>query len=486
MIFLNRTSLISAILLIAIIGLAFFMALYPRLDYPYPLHVDEWMHIGNTNEILETGQLSYPNPFQAGRWDVGGHPETGYYLWFGTSILATGSTWLTLSRLMPALVLGLIAFLAYAWGKKRGFGLEAAFFATFIHTTVRFLGPAFLVPVTLGLLFFPLTLILLEKLEKDWRPLPLIVISLIALFITHGTTAVAVGFVLVVFLIFYLAFFRSPMRQKLPSLTCLLLIPFSGLVIFLWNPGFVMREIENIIYSAKVPLDPIVIPLPQLGYIMLALAVAGLAFLIARGGWRNYALLVPTAILLLFLVLYRQWFDVGPDILYERGWLYVMLLMAFIAGYGLSQLRQLSLGFFQRWRWGKLSVYIALALVVIFAVLQRMGGYDKKEYYRIINVPTFHSFEWVGEELPDNSIALLNPSFGWSYVAISGHYAYTSNAYPWGMEQAIEISNFLLDGATDTDYIRKRNLDVLYSPLPLNNPDLVEVRPGVYILREGS
>ena len=124
--------------------------------------------------------------------------------------------------------------------------------------------------------------------------------------------------------------------------------------------------------------------------------------------------------------------------------------------------------------------------MALFAVVQRMGGYDKKEYYRIINVPTFHSFEWVGEELPDNSIALLNPSFGWSYVAISGHYAYTSNAYPWGMEQAIEISNFLLDGATDTDYIRKRNLDVLYSPLPLNNPDLVEVRPGVYILREGS
>jgi len=483
---LNRTSLIKAILLFAIIALAFYMALYPRLDYPYPLHVDEWMHLGHTNEILETGHLNYPNPFQGGRWDVGGHPETGYYLWFGTSLLATGSTWLVLARLMPALVLGLIAFLAYAWGKKRGFGLEAAFFATFIHTTVRFLGPAFLVPVALGLVFFPLTLILLEKMEKDWRPLPLIVISLIALFLTHGTTAVAVGFVLVIFLIFYLALSRSPMRQKLPSLTCLLLIPFSGLVIFLWNRAFVLREIQNIINAEKIPLPAITIPLPQLGYIMVALAVIGFGFLIARGGWRNYALLVPTVILLFFVMLYRQWFDVGPDILYERGWLYVMLLTAFIAGYGLSQLRQVGLAFFRRWRWGTLSVYVALALVVVFALVQRMDGYAKEEYYRIISVRTFYSFEWVGEELPENSITLINPSFGWAYVTISGQYSDASTAYPWGVDLAMELSNFLLKGATDTEYIREKNADVVYSPFPLDNPDLVEVRPGVYILREGE
>jgi len=484
---LNRTSLIKAILLFAIIALAFYMALWPRLNYPYPLHVDEWMHLGHTTQILNTGHLNYPHPFQGGQWEVGGHPETGYYLWFGTSMLATGSTWLTLARLMPALVLGLIAFSAYAWGRKRGFGLEAAFFATFIHTTIRFLGPAFLVPVTLGLVFFPLCLILLEKMEKDWRPLPLIVISLVALFLTHGTTAVAVGFVLVVFLVFYLALSKHPMRQKLPSLTCLLLIPFSGLVIFLWNRAFVLREIQNIINAEKIPLPAIPIPLPQLGYIMIALAVIGFGFMIARGGWRNYALLVPTAILLFFVQFYRQWFEVGPDILYERGWLYVMLLMAFIAGYGLSQLRQLGLAFFQRWSWGTFSVYIALVVVVFFALGQRMEGYAKEEYYHVVDVPTYHDFKWIGEELPQDSIALLNPSVAWAYVPITGgKYTYTAKAFPWGMPELIEIGSFFRAGAPDTEYIREKNVNILYSPFPLKNPDLVEVRDGVYILREGS
>jgi len=482
---LNRTSLIKAILLFAIIGLAFFMALYPRLDYPYPLHVDEWMHLGYTTQILDTGHLNFPSPFHGGQWEVGGHPETGYYIWLGTSLLATGSPWLVLARLMPALVLGLIAFLSYAWGRKRGFGLEAAFFATFIHTTIRFLGPAFLVPVTLGLVFFPLCLILLEKMEKDWRPLPLIVISLVALFLTHGTTAVAVGFVLVIFLVFYLALSKNPIRRMLPSLTCLLLIPFSGLVIFLWNRAFVMREIQNIINAEHIPLPPIPIPLPQLGYIMIALAVIGFGFLIARGGWRNYALLVPTVILLFFVQFYRQYFNVGPDILYERGWLYVMLLMAFIAGYGLSRLRQLGLAFFQRWRWGALSVYVALALVVVFALFQRMGGYAEEDYYQIVDVAAYHDFEWLGEELPQDSIAMLNPYVGWAYFPASGQYVYTAQAFPWGVKESREISGFFMAGAPDTEHIRERNVNILYSPYPLKNPDLVEVRDGVYILREG-
>ncbi len=483
----SRASLIKTILLVAIIALAFYMALYPRLDYPYPLHVDEWMHLGHTTQILNTGSLDYPHPFQGGQWEVGGHPETGYYIWFGTALLATGSPWLLLARLMPALVLGIIAFVAYAWGRKRGFGLEAAFFATFIHTTVRFLGPAFLVPVTLGLVFFPLCLILLEKMEKDWRPLPLIVISLAALFLTHGTTAVAVGFVLVIYLIFYIIFSKSSLRQVLPSLTCLLLVPLSAFVIFLWNRAFVLREIQNIINAEKIPLPAIPIPLPQLGYIMIALAVIGFGFLIARGGWRNYALLVPTVILLFFVQFYRQWFDVGPDILYERGWLYVMLLMAFIAGYGLSQLRQLGLDFFKRWRWGALPVYVALALVVAFSLVLRIDGYAKERYYHVINVPTYHDFVWIGQELPQDSIVLLNPYVAWSFVPISGgQYTYTAKAYPWGVEESMEITAFLREGATDTEYIREKNVNILYSPFPLENPDLVEVRDGVYILREGS
>jgi hypothetical protein len=337
---------------------------------------------------------------------------------------------------VPALVLGIIAFTAYAWGRKRGFGLEAALFTTFIHTTIRFLGPAFLVPVTLGLIFFPICLILLNKLEQDWRPVPLIMLSLASLFLIHGTTATALGFVLVVYLVLFLTLSKSPRRQLLPALSCLLLIPASALAIYFWNRPLVMQQIEDIVGVSHMPLPPIWYPLPRLGYIMLGLFVLGVGFLVARGGWRNYALVISTAILLFFVQFYRHWFHIGPDILYERGWLYVMLFMALIAGYGLGRLRQLGLEFFKRWRWGTPLICLLLVLVVAFSLVQRMDGYKKEYYYHIIDVKTYYDFAWIGEKLDQYSNAVLDPYVAWAFVPITGKYVYTAQAYPWGVEEA--------------------------------------------------
>ena len=476
------------------------MALWPRLDYSFPLHVDEWMHLGRTTQVLNTGHVDYPNPFHGGERILEGHPETGYYIWLSTLLLTTGLPLLLLARLVPPLVLGIIVLAAYAWGRKRGFGLEAALFATFIHTTVRFLGPAFLVPVTLGLVFFPVCLILLEKLEQDWRPVLLIMLCLGSLFLTHGTTAVALGFVLVIYLVLYLTLSKSPRRQKLPAISCLLLIPVAASAIYLWNPSFVMKQIEEIISATHIPLPAIPSPLPKLGYIMLVLAVVGAGFLIARGGWRNYALIIPTAIMLFFVQFYRRWFQVGPDILYERGWLYVMLLMALIAGYGLSQLRQVGLRFFKRWRWGEALVYSLLAVVVVFSLVLRMVGYDRERYYyaqdsyyhvcyHIIDTPTYYDFLWIGQELPQYSNAVLNPYVAWTFVPITGKYVYTAQALPWGKEEVEEIRGFMAAGARDTSWLVDRNIDLIYvdinySPQRFQNPDLVEVRNKVYILRK--
>lgn len=480
----KRSHLVEAILLCLILALAFFMALFPRLDYPLPLHVDEWMHLGNAQQIVDTGSLSYPDPWQGGREMVEGHPETGYYTWLSTLKMSTGMPWPILARLMPAIVLGIITFAAYAWGRKWGFGLEAALFTTFIHTTIRFLGPAFLVPVTLGLVFFPVCLILLDKLEQGWKPVPLIMLSLASLFFIHGTTAVALGLLLGVSLILYLIMSQSQGRRLLPAITCLLAMPFSVLVLLLWNPSLVTREIAAIGATEHLLMDPISYPFPELGYMMVALAAVGLGFMIAKSSWRNYALVTFTAIILLFVLLYRHFFDIGPEILYERGWLYVMLPMALIAGYGLSSLYHLGLGFFKRRNWRLPLIYLLLVAVVAFALFQRMSGYSKEHYYHIINVSTYYDFVWAGEELPQCSNALLSPDIAWTFVPITGKYVYTAKVAPWGLEEALQINQFLRSGASDTSQLVAMNVDILYSPHPLNNPDLVGVRDKLYILRE--
>jgi len=480
----KRSSLIEAILLCLILALAFYMALWPRLDYPFPMHVDEWMHLGHTLQITETGHLDYPNPFLGGRPTVEGHPETGYYLWLNALLFSTGLPWLTLARLMPAIVLAIMAFAAYAWGRKQGVGLEAALFVTFIHTTIRFLGPAFLVPVTLGLVLFPMCLMLISKLEQDWRPLSLIMLSLATLFLIHATTAAGLGLVLVVYLTLCLILYRGPIRERLPVLTCLLLIPASALAIFLWNRPLVIKQIGYILGETDLPMPAIWYPLPYLGYVMLVLVVLGAGFLVARGGWRNYSLLISVAILLFFVQLYRYWIDIGPHILYERGWLYVMLLMALIAGYGLGRLRHLSLEFFSGRRWAKPLIYLGLGLVVAFALIQRLDAYKSEHYYYPMDVQTYHDFVFVGEKLDQSSNAVMDPYLAWTFVPITGKYVFVARAAPWGVEEAAEIRDFLKDGAVDTRWLTTKRIDLIYSPYPLKNPDLVEVRDKVYILRE--
>lgn len=478
----KKSSLIEAILLFLVLALAFYMALWPRLDYPFPLHVDEWMHIGHTLQVVDTGHLAYPDPFHGGRPVSVGHPEIGYYIWLGTLLLTTGLPWLPLSQMMPPLVLGIIAFAAYAWGRKWGFGLEAALFVVFIHTTIRFLGPAYLVPVTLGLVFFPITLILVDKLEHDWRPLPLIMLIMASLFLIHGTTAAALGFVLVVHLIFYLTLSRRPLRRMLPALTGLLFMPVSALAIYLWNPRLVTAQVRYLTSAVEQPLPPILYPLPNLGFIMMALVVLGTGFLVVRGGWRNYALLVSTAILLFFVEFYQRWFEVGPNILYERGWLYVMLLMGLIAGYGLGNIRHLSLEFFRKPPWAKPLIYLALILVVVLALALRMDGYQREHYYRMVTAETYRDFTFIGEKL-DGSRALLDPYLAWAFFPITGIYVYTTAAFPYGTEDAVEVREFLALGATDTEWLVRNKIDIIYSPFSLRNPNLVEVKEGVYVLR---
>lgn len=463
------------------------MALYPRLDYPLPLHVDEWMHLGNTQQIVETSSLSYPDPWQGGRVTVEGHPETGYYTWLGTLQMATGMPWLTLARLMPAIVLGIITFAAYALCRKWGFGLEAALFVTFIHTTIRFLGPAFLVPVTLGLVFFPICLMLLEKLEREWMPVPLIMLSLVSLFFIHGTTAVALGLLLGISLIIYLILSRRQGQgRRLPATICLLAMPVSVLALLVWNPSLVINKIASIKVTAHLPMDPIPYPFPELGYVMVALAAIGFGFMIAKGSWRNYTLVIYTAILLLFVLLYRHLFDVGPEILYERSWLYVMLPMALIAGYGMSKLYHLGLEFFKRRNWRLPLIYLLLVVVIALALFQRMNGYSqaKESYYHIIDGPTYYDFAWAGEELPQSTNALLSPYDAWTFFPITGKYVFIAKALPWGVEEAMRIGQLFRSGIPDTDFLVAIGVDILYSPYPLNNPDLVEVRDQLYILRE--
>ena len=207
--------------------------------------------------------------------------------------------------------------------------------------------------------------------------------------------------------------------------------------------------------------------------------------MLTRGGWRNYAMLASAAVLLFFVQVYRHWFDVGPEILYERGWLYVMLLITLIAGYGLGKLRHTGLSFSAGHKWRQILTYSLLIIIVAVSLFQRVDGYKKESYYQILDNNTYYDFMFIANNIDDKeSDALLDPTTAWSFYPITGKPAYSTVAYPWGMDVIKKIYRFLSDGARDTDWLIERKIDLIYSPFELQNHRLVKIHEFIYILRK--
>ena len=80
----KSVSLIDYLFLLPILGLAFYIAFIPHQNYPYPLHVDEWVHMANSEALLRAGSTTFNVPF-TGRETLGlsNNLEVGFQLFWG-------------------------------------------------------------------------------------------------------------------------------------------------------------------------------------------------------------------------------------------------------------------------------------------------------------------------------------------------------------------------------------------------------------------
>ena len=80
------------VILSLILVLAFYIAFIPHQNYPYLVHIDEWMHLAYTEALLGAGDTAYTDPFfgevKTGLtgFDLGvsgSHLEMGFYIFWG-------------------------------------------------------------------------------------------------------------------------------------------------------------------------------------------------------------------------------------------------------------------------------------------------------------------------------------------------------------------------------------------------------------------
>lgn len=224
------------------------------------------------------------------------------------------------------------------------------------------------------------------------------------------------------------------------------------------------------------------------GYIPIALALLGTFWLALKGGVKNYSLVFSLLALLLMLAIFYK-FQYGAAMMYLRGLLFMMLMLGTVAGAGLMALRKLELPWVASVESGRPIVIkvasILLCLIVIGVTLATaIPNRQNTRYYHMIDETDYEAFVWIRDNIGDGyEKAILDPWKGTPFTAITEKYVYTKiHVSPANSD--VQAYEFLEDGCTDTAFLREKGISIVYTQEPCGNPDLIEVRKYVYLLKE--
>jgi hypothetical protein len=466
------------VLLLLALSTAFYMGLIPKLDYAYLLHVDEWIHMDSAKRVLEEQGVGSPP-----------HYEAGYHILLVELHALTGLDWFQLFRWLPPVFFTVTVLLTYLVGQRFGCGLESAFLATMVPTTIRFLGPAFGVPVALGMLAVPLCLYLFLSPNFGLRGALLGSLVLFFVGITHPTSALLLAAILVIIAGWTVLGNRGNRQGIVLGALGLLSIALPATVMLLWRQDQVVRVLKSLLeVGSPTALSPIPDAVDKFGVLPAALGALGAFSLGLGGSWRCYA--VVTAALMIGGVIFAH--DrtlLGFQSLADRGWLHFMLLVALMGGYGLAKLRE---GFQQAGTRLNLAVLRSLGVLVAgtlltVAVVLGVRGHKAEFYYRLVDDATIADFQWATEQLaPGKRVAVLRTDLAYAYRALTRGPVQATESFPFLNDQGRQAMKFLFEGGNrpkpENLSWRSHNIGLIYAPHWVDGaPFFDEPRQGVFI-----
>jgi len=314
-----------------------------------------------------------------------------------------------------------------------------------------------------------------------WSYLVLLIFTCFLLSI-HAATAVGLVIILVPYILLNV---KGKFTHSL-GITLALGIPFLG---FPWIFHMLLPPA-----TALLTPQPLLahVDLPRIintyGYLPVLFCLLGTFLLVIRGGKKNYGLVLGLLALVVMLTTFFT-FHYGVTIMYYRGLMYTMLMMSVVAGAGLMGVKELRLPVkVAAWLKAPLITKNAgniLCLVFIgLSLAMCIPSHLNEPYYHMIDEQDYEAFVWIRENV-DNGYekAILDPWKGTAFAAIAERYVYAKIlAYPQSRDR--EAYEFLQGGCSDTDYLKENGISIIYTRWECSNPDLVEVRKNIYLLKE--
>lgn len=476
-------------MLLPIMALALYLAFIPHHAYPYLVHLDEWVHLACSNQIIsQATTVGIVDPFSGGAPIFNQFVEVGFHSFWAVFHQISGISWLDIFRYFPGIIFIITVLSVYVLAQRQGFGWEAALFTTLIPTTVGILGPGFLVPVAMGLLFIPLSLFVAFNF-RSWWSYGVLAIFTFFLVSMHSVTAIILIIILAPYILLNL---KGNFRHSL-GITLALATPFLvALISFPWMFHMLVLPRVTSLLSPQPILEYVDIPriIQTYGYLPILFCLVGSGLLALRGGKRNYGLVLGLLVLLLVLTTFFT-LHYGEIWVYYRGLMYVMLMMSIVAGAGLNWVKNIRLPVKLAVRlrvplvtknMGNILCLVLVGLTLAIAIPNRQNI----PYYHMIDEEDYQAFVWIKENVNDGyEKAILDPWKGTAFTAITRKNVYTwIGAYPTATDK--EAYNFLLGGSSNTSFLKENGVSIVYTQQEVHNPDLVEVRKNIYLLKEAK
>lgn len=484
----NKTTLF----LLVILCFSFLMTLLPHLSNQYylPFHVDEWIHYSYTNAILDQGTTSFTNPYTGS--GIITTPQIGFHLLTASLHWLSGANLQTLFVFLPSFLGILLSLTAFIIGQRspRPFGLEAAFLAALIPTTVRYLGPSFYVPSTLGLLLLVFLLWLIQ--HKTIRSIILYPLLIFAIFLIHPVMALAgIG---ILFLHSLLQIIEKQYKHALLTIG-LTILPMLLVVLFTsrWNSiiDLFLSSLTGQQYPFDLNLPNIQFSFTDLGLLTWGLLIIGVYLAFLKGTSLLRTLSVSTIAFVIVIGLYDK-LGYGFPSIYERLFLVLFLAVTLLAGYGLAELRRILTDLKQKEQFQTLKniphpdllIPITVGLIIL---LIAVPAHLSTPYYQMITEQDYDTFTWIADNIQDYrdtthtyQKAAVDPFKASPFSAITGLYILSSSMNPvYRYDLAPAMETFLQDKCTNTSFLDKYKLSVIYGDA--DNTNLTKIYENVYL-----
>lgn len=459
--------------------------------YPYPVHMDEYLHWGYARAVQVSGEVAPADPFgadplvkdrpEAAEEPLSSYPteihERGFHGYLAVLQGVTGIPWLPLIEFLPLAVWLFTALVAYALAQRWDAGVAVVLWMAAIPTTLRFLGPGFVVPITFSLPF--VLLALLASTHGGGRGAwACVAILAAAAWPIHAMGALLLTFCVGVALL-------AQERAGRLVYAAAVLFPF----LLAWP--YYVPQLSSLRFSPDLPIATEAVRIGMLP--VLLFAAVGAYYGVVRGRPRERAVALALALTLVgavTVIVHRHMFGWDLLRLYDRTVTTFGLFAALLAGIGVRGIARGLAGATGRLRWPQWrrpALALAVALLIAIqgaAVATAVRDNVRQPYYEVLTDARYSLYlEAAALYGGREGRALVDGVDTMAWTAITGiPTAYVQ--YPSSGDPPPEIKRFFEDGSRDTAFLVQHGVTLVVTGREVKNPDLHPSLPTIYELDE--